>query len=106
NLSGKGLDFTLNCVVTKQNVEHLKEVVDAVLPYRDVVLKFSMVQPKGGDELFAQLAPTVTEVGARVKEALDHGVASASPEGPRFAHDGTPFCHLPGHEARYDDLKT
>src|SRR5262249_53323028 len=31
NLSGKGLDFTLNCVVTKQNVDALVAVVDLVL---------------------------------------------------------------------------
>lgn len=107
NLTGKGLDFTLNCVVTQQNVDHLVGVVDLVLPYPDVVLKFSMVQPKGGgDRLFEHLAPKVSHVARRVCEAIEHGLARAGADGPRFAHDGVPLCLLPGHEQRYDDLKT
>jgi MoaA/NifB/PqqE/SkfB family radical SAM enzyme/SAM-dependent methyltransferase len=110
NLSGRGLDFTLNCVVTRQNVGRLRALVDAVLPFEDVVLKFSMVQPKGGGaHLFEHLTPRVTEVGARVVEAIAHGrarVAERGATGPRFAHDGIPLCHLPGLEDLYDDLKT
>jgi MoaA/NifB/PqqE/SkfB family radical SAM enzyme/SAM-dependent methyltransferase len=110
NLSGRGLDFTLNCVVTRQNVARLLPLVDAVLPYTDVVLKFSMVQPKGGGQhLFEHLAPRVSEVGARVSEAIAHGrarVAARGAVGPRFAHDGIPLCLLPGLEDLYDDLKT
>ena len=34
-LSGRGLDFTVNCVVTRHNVEHLRGLVDAVRPYED-----------------------------------------------------------------------
>ena len=108
NLVGRGLDLTLNTVITRQNVEQLKPIVDVVLPYPDVTLKFSMVQPKGGgDRAFASLMPRVSEVAARVAEAIDYGLArTAQASGPRFAHDGIPFCLLPGHESRYADLKT
>src|SRR5262249_30561515 len=50
NLSGRGLDLTVNCVITRQNVEDLDGVVDAVRPFADLTLKFSMVQPKGGGD--------------------------------------------------------
>ena len=74
NLSGRGLDLHVNCVVTKNNVEHLKGVVDAVRPYSDASLKFSMVEPKGGgDKLFTQLMPRVSHVATRVREAIDYG---------------------------------
>jgi pyruvate-formate lyase-activating enzyme/SAM-dependent methyltransferase len=109
NLSGRGLDFTLNCVVTQQNVDALRPVVDLVLPYPDVTLKFSMVQPKGGgDRAFLALMPRVSEVAARVREAIAYGVerAPSTGAGPRFAHDGIPLCLLPGYENLYDDLKT
>jgi MoaA/NifB/PqqE/SkfB family radical SAM enzyme/SAM-dependent methyltransferase len=107
NLSGKGIDLWVNTVVTRQNVEHLRAVVDAMLPYRDVVLKFSMVAPKGGGEKhFDRLTPKVTDVAASVRDAIEYGLAKTAGEGPHFAHDGLPFCLLPGHEARYDDLKT
>lgn len=106
NLAGRGLDFTVNTVVTRQNLAHLVPVVEAMLPFPDVVLKFSMVQPKGGgDKHFDRLIPPVRDVAARVAEAIAHGLARSGGQG-RYAHDGIPFCLLPGHEHRYDDLKT
>src|SRR5580692_10673854 len=106
NLSGRGLDFTVNTVVTRQNTEHLRGVVDAMLPYADVVTKFSMVQPKGGaDKLFDQVIPPVALVAARVKDAIEYGLSRTDGKG-LYAHDGIPFCLLLGHEHRYDDLRT
>jgi SAM-dependent methyltransferase len=105
-LAGRGLDFTVNTVVTRQNVAHLRGVVDALLPYLDVVLKFSMVQPKGGgDKLFEHLMPRVSDVAAAVNDAISYGAERSHGKG-RYAHDGIPFCLLPGHEQKYDDLKT
>ena len=107
NLSGRGLDFTVNTVVTRQNVQHLRPMVDAVLPYSDVVLKFSMVQPKGGGEKnFEHLIPPVALVAERVSEAIQYGIAKSGGSGPRFAHDGIPLCLMRGYEDLYDDLKT
>ena len=106
NLAGRGLDFTVNTVVTRQNLEHLRGVVDVLLPWPDVVVKFSMVQPKGGGErLFEHLIPRVTDVAARVKDAIEYGLDKGGGK-QRYTHDGIPFCLLPGHEDRYDDLKT
>ena len=106
NLSGRGLDFTVNTVITRQNLEHLRGVVDALLPWPDVVVKFSMVQPKGGaDRLFEHIIPRVSDVAARVKDAIEYGLEKSGGR-QRYAHDGIPFCLVPGHEDRYDDLKT
>lgn len=110
NLSGRGLELTINCVVTKQNVEHLIPLVDALLPFTDLRLKFSMTQPKGGGErLFDAITERVSVVAARVHEAIAHGqakVLASGKAGPRFGHDGIPHCLLPGQESLYDDLKT
>lgn len=110
NLSGRGLELTVNCVVTKQNVEHLLPLADALLPFTDVRLKFSMTQPKGGGErLFDAITERVSVVASRVHEAIAHGtakVAASGAAGPRFGHDGIPHCLLPGQESLYDDLKT
>jgi pyruvate-formate lyase-activating enzyme/SAM-dependent methyltransferase len=106
NLAGRGLDFTVNTVVTRQNVDQLRGVVDVLLPWPDVVVKFSMVQPKGGGEkLFEHLMPRVSDVAARVKDAIEYGLEKSGGT-QSFTHDGIPFCLLPGHEERYDDLKT
>lgn len=106
-LTGKGLDLHANCVVTKQNVKHLRGVVDAMLPYPDVSVKFSMVEPKGGgDVLFRRLMPRVEEVAEAVCDAIAYGDEKTGGEGPHFAHGALPLCLMPGLEHRYDDLKT
>jgi MoaA/NifB/PqqE/SkfB family radical SAM enzyme/SAM-dependent methyltransferase len=106
NLAGRGLDFTVNTVVTRQNVSHLRGVVEAMAPYPDVVTKFSMVQPKGGaDKLFDQIIPPVSLVAEKVADAIRHGLERTVGAG-KYAHDGIPFCLLPALEDRYDDLRT
>ncbi|PRP93107.1 pyrroloquinoline quinone biosynthesis protein PqqE [Enhygromyxa salina] len=110
NLSGRGLDLAVNCVITRHNVEHLQGLVDALLPYADVEVKFSMVEPKGGgDKLFDHLMPRVELVAKRVMEAISYGdrrVAELGQRGPTFSHGAIPLCLLPGYEDRFDDLKT
>lgn len=110
NLSGRGLDFSVNCVITRHNVEHLQGLVDALLPFPDVAVKFSMVEPKGGgDKLFDHLMPRIEQVAARVMEAIAYGdrrVAELGQAGPTFSHGAIPLCLLPGYEQRFDDLKT
>jgi MoaA/NifB/PqqE/SkfB family radical SAM enzyme len=104
-LSGRGLDLTANCVITAGNVNHLIELVDLVLPLNDVVLKFSMVEPKGAaDKLFDAVIPRVSDVAAKVVRAIRYGQEKST--GLAFAHDGIPLCLLPGLEHLYDDLKT
>ena len=110
NLSGRGLDLAVNCVITRHNVDHLRGLVDALLPYPDVEVKFSMVEPKGGgDKLFAHLMPRVELVAERVIDAIDYGDASvraSGAAGPTFSHGAIPLCLMPGYEDRFDDLKT
>jgi MoaA/NifB/PqqE/SkfB family radical SAM enzyme/SAM-dependent methyltransferase len=106
NVSGKGLDLTVNAVLVKQNLDDLIPLVDVVAPFTDATIKFSMLQPKGGGKaLFDALTPKVSDVAARVRAAIAHGLSRGLPR-TRFAHDGLPFCLLPGFEDRYDDLKT
>ncbi len=106
-LSGRGLDFTVNCVITRHNLEHLRGVVDAILPYRDVHLNLSMVEPKGGGAaLFAHLMPRVSHVAERVRDAIAYGRERAGDGGPTFSHGAIPLCLVPGLENAYGDLKT
>ncbi len=107
-LAGRVPDLTANCVVTTANLPHLRALVERLLPLRDLTIKLSMTQPKGGGKhAFDVIVPGVAECAAAVKDAISHGAAlrGESPL-PRFAHDGVPFCLLPGIEGLYDDLKT
>ena len=107
NLHGRVDDLTINCVVTTANVQHLRGVVDKLLGFPKLCIKFSMTQPKGGGaRTFDIIVPDVEECAARVKEAIEYGQAKRTGDEPRFAHDGIPFCLLPGLEHLYDDLKT
>jgi len=106
-LSGRGLDLSANCVVTKQNVDHLCDLVDAMLPYPDATLKFSMVEPKGGGKLlFDTLIPRVEYAAAKVCEALEYAASNVSAAGPTMSHGGFPLCLMTGYEHQYADLKT
>lgn len=106
NLTGKGLDLTVNAVLVKQNLDDLRAVVDVLAPFDDAVIKFSMLQPKGGGKaLFDLITPRVADVAAKVNDAVANGLAKGLRR-ERFVHDGLPFCLLPGLEDRYDDLKT
>lgn len=103
-LAGRGLDLTVNCVITRHNVEHLRGLVDAVRPYEGVVLKLSMVEPKGGGEaLFEHLVPRVTRVADRMKDAIDYGRSLGF---SRITHGAIPLCLMRGYEDAFDDLKT
>ena len=110
-LSGRNLDLTVNCVVTNTNLGHLRNLVDLLLPFSDLTLKFSMTQPKGGasvDHAFRALVPDIEACGRAIHDAITYGIERVSTEGrgPRFAHDGVPFCLLPDYERLYDDLRT
>lgn len=106
-LSGRGLDFTVNCVITRHNVDHLRGVVDSILPYPDVHLNLSMVEPKGGGAaLFEHLMPRVSYVAERVRDAIEHGRERASAAGPTFSHGALPLCLMPGLESSFGDLKS
>jgi pyruvate-formate lyase-activating enzyme/SAM-dependent methyltransferase len=107
-LAGRVPDLTANCVVTTANLPHLRPLVERLLPLRDLTVKLSMTQPKGGGKhAFDVIVPDVEECAAAVKDAILHGIALRGPAAlPRFAHDGLPFCLLPGLEDLYDDLKT
>ncbi|MEZ4340185.1 MAG: radical SAM protein [Sandaracinaceae bacterium] len=103
-LSGRGLDFTVNCVITRHNVEHLRGLVDAVRPYEDVRLKYSMVEPKGGGAaLFEHLMPKVSRVAEKVRDAIDYGRSIGV---HRVTHGAIPLCLMKGYEDCFDDLKT
>lgn len=107
-LHGRIPVLTVNCVITTANVEHLKGVVDALLPFPELTVKLSMTQPKGGaNRAFDVIVPDVQRTAARVHEAITYGIAKrGAAKGPAFAHDGFPLCLLPGFEDLYDDLKT
>jgi MoaA/NifB/PqqE/SkfB family radical SAM enzyme/SAM-dependent methyltransferase len=107
-LHGRVPDFTVNCVVTTANVKHLRGLVDRLLPFPELTIKFSMTQPKGAaNRAFDVIVPDVEACAAQIADAIAHGTAKrGAAKGPRFAHDGIPFCLLPGLEDLYDDLKT
>src|SRR5262249_22212020 len=58
------------------------------------------------DRAFDVIVPDVEVCAERVKDAIEYGMLHRTGSGPRFAHDGIPFCLMPGLEELYDDLKT
>ena len=105
NLEGRVPDLTVNCVVTTANLGQLDGLVDLLGSRRDLTLKLSMTQPKGGAaHAFDVIVPDVEACARAVHAAITRGIERGSTV--RFAHDGIPFCLLPGLEHLYDDLRT
>jgi MoaA/NifB/PqqE/SkfB family radical SAM enzyme len=96
-----GLRPTINCVVTRHNIDHLRALVDLLTGDDSLTLKFSMVEAKGRAlERFDEIVPTVTEAAAAIVDAM----AYARDRGVSTRHDGVPLCLLPGLEHLLDDL--
>ncbi len=105
NLAGKGLDFTINCVVNQTNLHHLDDLVDLLAPLSGVRLTFSMTEAKGGArQLFDSIVPRVSEVAEAVASAIGRG-RKVAPD-LVMGHGGLPLCLLPGLEDLYSDLTT
>ncbi|HWB80420.1 MAG TPA: radical SAM protein, partial [Nannocystaceae bacterium] len=105
NLMGRGLDLTINCVVTKQNVAHLRGLVDLVAARPEGALKFSATEPKGGAlQLVEIVVPRMRAAADAVADALAYAKGKLADD--RVRHGGFPLCMLPGHERRFDDLRT
>jgi MoaA/NifB/PqqE/SkfB family radical SAM enzyme/SAM-dependent methyltransferase len=105
NLMGRGLAITINCVVTRQNLAHLRGLVDVVAARPEGVLKFSATEPKGGALHLHQLVvPRIGEAARAVLDAMEYARGKLPDD--RVRHGGFPLCLLPGHEHRFDDLRT
>lgn len=103
-LSGRGLALTVNCVVTRQNLGHLRGLVDRVAALPDATLKFSATEPKGGAlRLVDVVVPRIADAAAAVHDALQYATTRMP---GRARHGGFPLCLLPGFEGAYDDLRT
>ena len=94
--SGRGIDLHVDCLVTRANVDRLAEMVDLLAPLPDVRLNFAAVDAavcaeiEARPELFAELVPAISHVGARFDEAWQH--ASARDMGWRVTCSGIPWC--------------
>ncbi len=105
NLNGRGLDLTVSCVVTKQNLAHLRGVVDLMQPLEDVVVKFSVCEPKGAAlRNRAAVVPTLEEAGKAISDALEYGTTALAGKGIRLAVENLPFCLMPKFRHLDDDL--
>ena len=107
NLNGRGLDLTVNCVVTKQNMGSLRGFIDLSLqPLEDVVVKFSACEPKGAAlRNWDQVIPPLEDAAAAVVDALTYGEEVLRGKGIRLAIENFPYCLVPEFKHLDDDLE-
>lgn len=99
--AARGLCPTVNCVVTRHNIGHLRALVDLFAGGDALAIKFSMVEAKGRAlQRFDEIVPTVTDAAEAIVDAIEH----ARQRGLCTRHDGVPLCLLPGLEHLLDDL--
>jgi MoaA/NifB/PqqE/SkfB family radical SAM enzyme/SAM-dependent methyltransferase len=104
NLSGRGLELTAACVVTRENLGHLRGVVDLLAPFGDVRIKLSLVEPKGGAlAQFDAIVPPIGDAAHAVADALTYA-RTLLPE-TLLAHENVPLCLLDGWTHLATDLR-
>jgi len=97
NVSRSGMELVVNCVVVKQNMNILNDVVDVLKGVRTDKIKFSLVEPVRDGAM-----PGILEAADAVKKAIDYGRAA----GLNMGFDGFPLCFMKGHERLLDNLET
>ncbi|MCP4133203.1 MAG: radical SAM protein [bacterium] len=102
------VDFTINCVVTTKNIEHLNEMTGLVQRVwngrDDVKLKFSYPEPKGRVTGNIQsIVPAMEYAGEKISEAM----SIAENAGINSYYDGLPYCLINSRfRERVNDLSS
>lgn len=106
NISGKIPYLTINVVVTKMNLKELKNIVDLILPFSPLRLKFSFVEPKGAVlENFNGIVPDIATAAKCINDVFEYG-EKAAPKGISFSCDGFVPCLIKNYNFYNGDLFT
>lgn len=107
NVAGKVPDLTVNAVVTKTNIHELKDMVDLILPFAPVRLKFSYTEPKGNaHHQFEDVVPDISEAARHVNEAIAYGEEKGARAGLRMGCENFVPCLIKHYDRYNDDLFT
>jgi MoaA/NifB/PqqE/SkfB family radical SAM enzyme/SAM-dependent methyltransferase len=103
-LSGRDVELTVACVVTRKNLHGLRALVEHLTELGAPRVKFAMPEPKGvalAD--FDEVVPPASDVAAAVSEAMRFAQQQGS--SLEVFHEGIPSCLLPGLQERVVDLR-
>ncbi len=107
NVAGKVPDLTVNAVLTKTNMRELREMVDLVLPFAPIRLKFSYTEPKGNARhQFEDVVPDISEAARYVNEAIAYGEEKGAHAGLRMGCENFVPCLIENYDRYNDDLFT
>lgn len=107
NVAGRVPDLTVNTVVTKTNMSELKDMVDLILPFAPVRLKFSYVEPKGSARRqFEDVVPDISEAARCVNKAIVYGEEKGARSGLRLGCENFVPCLIKNYDRYNDDLFT
>jgi MoaA/NifB/PqqE/SkfB family radical SAM enzyme/SAM-dependent methyltransferase len=99
------VQLTVNSVVVKENLPHLQEVADLLLPLPRTRVKFTYVEPKGSALDALEIVPSPQLVAQRISALLSEAAARGLPL-RRFGIDGLPHCLDPRFAYLQDDMFT
>lgn len=101
NLKDYIVPITLNCVLTKYNVNYLKEIVEFVQKNEyATALQFAFIHITGKAESGMSDYVKISEAAAKVKEVLLH----SRPERLKIFTEAIPFCLMQGFEKNVSEL--
>ncbi len=105
NLHGR-IELTVSCVVNRLNVGRLRDLVDLLLPFEELIVKLACCEPKGEALRRREIVvPPIAEAAKAVREAIAYGLDKrGARDGPSFATENFPYCLVPEAQVLDDDL--
>lgn len=101
NLKWKNIELSINCVITKNNILHLEEVILFIKKYGANKIKFSLLEPKwlgliAIDNLFVSPNIVALEIIKLIDKYKDM----------KISWDGLPLCLVNWYEDKISNLQT
>jgi SAM-dependent methyltransferase/MoaA/NifB/PqqE/SkfB family radical SAM enzyme len=102
----RDLELVVDTVVTRANLDALREIVNLVAPLRRLTLQLRLVEPHGEAlRRFDEVVPDVAQAAGAIAAALTYARERAGEGGPALAYAGVPLCLLPGLEDAATDAR-
>lgn len=91
----------INVVITKQNLEHINEIIELLVSMDVKNIKLSLIEPLYGEDF--EFIPPMTDFVQKVKSAIDF--SNEKFPGLNVGWDGSPLCFMAGYEEKLIDLE-
>lgn len=104
-MNNQKLNLTINYIITSLNMNHLKKLINQILPFNNLILKFSIIKPKKTtNKLFNTMIPKISNITTKIIKTITYKQKQNT--NLTFTHNKIPLYLLPNLKHLYNNLKT